>query len=151
MKPWTTDELRVLKAYAGLGADAVAILLERSPQAVRWAATVNNISLQRTHDDVAINALTTDTLARVRETPALSICPMCGRRFARMKDSGLCRCCHIDLLLEVHAERLEEDIRAKRLDKARQDRRRLRVCERCGADFYPRPSSSDTTCRECGR
>lgn len=148
MREWTTQELRVLKAYAGLGREAVAELLERSPKAVEWAAIMNGISLKVSDTDIEVT--TTTIIERVRETPTLSVCPMCGKRFARMKQTGMCRCCHLDLLLDLHQEQLDEQIRLRKLDKARQDKRRMRVCDRCGQPFFPRTTSTETMCADCG-
>ena len=146
MRPWSTQEIRVLKAYAPLGKDALALLLERPARQIKWAATTHSISLAISEDDIEA---ATDIVDKVRDTPGLAICPMCGRRFARMKTTGMCRCCHLEQLLDVHQEQLDEQIRLRKLDKARQDKRRVRVCDRCGRPFYPRPSSTDRLCQEC--
>ena len=150
MRPWTVQELKILKAYAPLGRDAVAELLKRSVKAVEWAAVMNGISLKRSDDDVEVGTPAVEVLQRIRDTPGLPVCPMCGKRFARMKATGMCRTCHLDLLLEVHQEQLDEQVRLRRLDKARQDKRRLRVCDVCGQPFFPRTTSTDTTCSDCG-
>lgn len=149
-RDWTTHEVRVLRAYAGLGRDAVAAILERTPHAVAAAARSHGISLRVSEDDLETQAEALNTLERIREAPGLDVCPMCGKRFARMRASGLCRCCHLDQLLELHQERIDEEIRLRRLDKARQDKRRLRVCSSCGEPYFPRPDSPVETCRDCG-
>lgn len=149
VREWSTQEVRILKAYAALGSRGVAALLERTPRQVEWAAVVHGVSLRTSDDDVQISASILDTIERVRETPDLSICPMCGKRFARMKATGMCRCCHLDGLLTLHQERLDEEIRLRKLDKARQDKRRMRVCDRCGQPFFPRPTSTDSVCGDC--
>lgn len=149
MRPWTVVEVRVIRAYAPLGARAIASILERSPQAIRSIAANEGISLRETGEDVEVNAEALNLVERLKETPGLSVCPMCGKRWARMKNSGMCRSCHLDGLLDLHQERLDEEIRLKKLDKARQDKRRLRVCARCGQPFFPRPSSTDDLCGEC--
>lgn len=150
MRPWTLVEVKVLRAYSGLGKAGVAALLGRSVDSVKWAARTHGVSLEVVDDDIDIAVEVLDVLERIREAPGLEVCPMCGRRFARTA-TGLCRSCHLDQLLELHQERLDEEVRLRRLDKARQDRRRLRVCRSCGADFYPRPTSTDVLCKECSR
>lgn len=150
MREWSMQELRILKAYAGLGSQAIAALLERTPRQVEWAAVTHQVSLRKVEDDIEVNAAVLNTLERIKETPLLSVCPMCGKRFARMKATGMCRCCHLDLLLDLHQEQLDEAIRLRKLDKARQDKRRLRVCERCAQPFFPRTSSTETICADCG-
>lgn len=149
MRPWTVHEVQVLKAYAPMGATVVAAILERTPKAVRHVAELNGISIKDTGEDVATNAAALNLVERLRETPGLSICPMCGQRFARMRSTGMCRRCHLEQLLELHRDQLAEEIALRKLDKARQDKRRLRVCERCGRPFFPRPSSTSTICGEC--
>lgn len=149
MREWTTQELRVLKAYAGLGKTAISVILERSPQSIEWAATMNGISLKISDEDIDTQAVALRLVETLRDTPSLPVCPMCGKRFARMK-SGMCRCCHLDQLLTLHQESLDEKIRLRKLDKARQDKRRMRVCERCGQPFFPRPSSTEDLCQDCG-
>lgn len=148
MRAWTLQELRVIKAYAPMGAVVIASVLERTPQAVRHVAALNGISVTDTGKDVDTQAVTLGLAERLRETPGLSVCPMCGKRFARMK-SGLCRCCHLDRLLDLHQERLDEEIRLRKLNKARQDKRRMRVCDVCGRPFFPRSTSKETTCQDC--
>lgn len=150
MREWSMQELRVMKAYAGLGSKAIAVLLERSQRQVEWAAVMHGVSLRQVDEDIEVQAETLNTLERIRDTPTLSVCPMCGKRFARMKASGMCRCCHLDLLLDLHQEQLDEAIRLRKLDKARQDKRRLRVCDRCAQPFFPRTSSKETVCADCG-
>lgn len=150
MRAWTLQEIRIVKAYAELGSKTIAEILDRTPKSVRHIAELNGISIKDTGNDVPIQAdvLGMSIVEQITNTPGLSICPMCGKRFARMK-SGMCRCCHLDQLLELHQEKLDEQIRIRKLDKARQDKRRLRVCDRCGRPFFPRPSSNDLTCQEC--
>jgi ribosomal protein L37AE/L43A len=46
-RPWTTDELRLLREHAHEGAHVLAVMLGRSVDAVRWAAKVRRISLRR--------------------------------------------------------------------------------------------------------
>lgn len=147
MRPWTVQEIRVVKAYAELGSTAIGEILERTPKSVRHIAELNGIKVENTGNDVDIQ-YALGLIERVKEAPHLEICPMCGKRFARMK-SGLCRCCHLDTLLDLHQEKLDEQIRLRKLDKARQDKRRLRVCDRCGRPFFPRPSSNDEICQDC--
>lgn len=147
MRLWSVQEIRVVKAYADLGAAGVAELLDRSPQSVRHIAAMKGIPLRDSGEDVEI--LTVEILEKIKDAPTLSVCPMCGKRFARMKATGMCRCCHLDQLLDLHQERLDEQIRQLKLDKARQDKRRLRVCEKCGRPFFPRPSSKEILCGDC--
>lgn len=148
MRAWTVKELRAVKAWSHLGAHNLALILERTPQQVRSAAALNGISVRNTGEDVEVHAEALG-LADLVADCTVPVCPACGKRWARMKGTGLCRSCHLDRLLEIHQERQDEAVRLKRLDKARQDKRRMRVCERCGQPFYPRPSSPATVCQDC--
>ena len=47
-RPWTTEELRLLREHAHQGVHVVAIVLGRSVKSVEWAASVRRISLRRT-------------------------------------------------------------------------------------------------------
>ncbi|HAM24580.1 MAG TPA: hypothetical protein DCM51_03360 [Actinobacteria bacterium] len=149
MREWTTQELRVLRDYAGLGAIDLAHLLHRSPKAVKLIARRQGISLRRSDDDIPVGRLSAELLARIRANPGLAVCPMCGKRFARIPTTGMCRCCHLDALIDAHQESIEEQIRLRRLDKVRQDKSRMRVCDSCGRPFFPRTSSQSSVCRDC--
>lgn len=150
MRPWTMTELRVLRTLAPLGRDAVATLLERSATSVAAKASEMKISLIATGEVVEIDALVLTYVERLKETPLLSVCPCCGKRFANMRTSEMCRICHLDRLLDLHQERMDEELRQKRLAKARQDRHRMRVCDRCGGPFFPGTASKATVCNDCG-
>lgn len=146
-RPWTTKELDVLRAFAPLGVDAVASLLERSQASVSTKARELHVSLKATEGDVDLGVLPARLLTWVRATPSLRICPMCARRLALMQSTGLCRVCHLDRLIELRREELDVVIRQKRLDKIRQDKRRVRICDKCGREFYP--SSKSLLCSDC--
>lgn len=146
MRQWTTAELQIMRLYNGLGRDALAALLERTPKAVEVIASLNGISLRITDEDITVNARVLHMLERIKETPGLQVCPMCGKRFARMR-TGICRCCHLDAILEAHRDALDEEIRLRRIDKARQDKSRLRICDQCRQPFFP--SSTSPLCQDC--
>lgn len=48
MKPWTMDELRILRDHGNLGLETVSLMLGRSPDSVRQAAKRYRISLRKT-------------------------------------------------------------------------------------------------------
>lgn len=135
MKPWTTTELRVLRLFATLGTNGVATILERSSASVAQMAKQEGISLKRTDEDIDITNEVLTLLAKVADTPNLSICPMCGKRWATMKETGMCRPCHLDRLLSLYQEKAEIEIRQKALTAARQDKRRKTRCENCGGSL----------------
>lgn len=149
-QPWTTGELQVLRSFAQLGPSVIAVLLDRTDDSVKNKAKELGISLAVTGIDVDVASLSTRMLTRIREVPGLQVCPMCGKRLASMRATGMCRCCHLDQLIALREEQLSEEIRLRRLTKLRQDKRRLRICESCGDAFYPRPTSTATTCPDCG-
>ena len=149
-RPWTTGELQVLRRFAGLGAASIASLLERSVSSIEGKARDLHVSLVITNEDIDVSAATARLLQRIRETPGLQICPMCGKRLATMRHTGMCRCCHLEQLIALRETQLAEEIRLRKLTKLRQDKRRLRICEGCGDAFYPRPTSAATRCIDCG-
>lgn len=148
-REWTTLELQVLKQFRSMGTRSVAQLLERSQASVEKKAQEMRISLKRTDDDVDLNVLPERLLIWVKETPFLRVCPMCGRRLATMQQTGLCRPCHLDRLIDLRIEQLDVLARERRLTKLRQDKKRMRICAHCGRAFFPRPSSTDETCGGC--
>lgn len=149
-RPWTTSEIRALRAFATLGATGVADLLERSPASVKLKAAEIRVSLVRTGEDVDLRVLPSRLLEMVRRSPHLPVCPSCGRRLAMVQSTGLCRVCHLDRLIELRQEQLEVIARGQKLAKLRQDKARLRTCEGCGSAFFPRASSTKTLCGKCG-
>lgn len=124
MRPWTTAELKVLRLFATLGRDGVAALLDRSPTSVAAIAREHGISLKATGEDIAVNAEIIGLLERVRETPYLAVCPMCGKRWATMRDTGVCRPCHLDRLISLAQERLEVETRQRALTSLRKEKQR---------------------------
>lgn len=150
MKEWTTTEIQVLKHFASLGAEGVAELLERSKSSVESKARDIGVSLKASKEDIDLRTTPARLLRYVRRSPQLQLCPMCGVRLAMMTSTGICRVCHLDRLIELRAEQLEIVAREKRLAALRQDKKRLRICESCGASFFPRAESTDTTCAKCG-
>lgn len=149
-RAWTTGELQVLKTYASLGASTVAALLERSISSVEHKAREVRISLEVTREDIDVTSASARLLAKVREIPGLAICPLCAKRFATMKSTGMCRSCHLEQLIALREEQLAEEIRLRTLTKLRQDKHRLRICDECNRAFFPRANSSTAICGECG-
>ena len=149
-RSWTLDEIKVLRAFAALGVDALADLLERSPSSITAKATELQVSMRITGDDIDLGLLPARIIAWVRESPRLHLCPSCGRRLARVRSTGLCRVCHLEGLLDIRREQLEVVIREKQLAQLRQQKKRMRVCRGCGAAFYPKTASTATRCKTCG-
>lgn len=149
IRPWSTGEIQVLKTYKSLGLEVVAELLERTPSSVEAKASELSISLVATGEDVDITGSTTAILGRIREMQALQICPMCGKRLATMKNTGICRACHLDGLISLRESQLAEQVRERKLVKLRQDKKRMRVCEVCERPFFPRITSQAQRCEDC--
>lgn len=148
-RPWHTGELQVLRIWAPLGAATIAILLDRSVSSVEHKARELRISLEQTGEDIDVTQTPAKIISRLRETPDLQICPMCGRRLATMRQTGMCRPCHLDQLIQLRETQLAELTRERKLTKLRQDKKRLRVCDHCGRSFFPRESSGSKRCGEC--
>lgn len=149
-RPWTTGELQVMRLFASLGSNAVALLLGRTVTSVEAKARDLHLSLQITNEDIDIAAAPGRLLVRVREVIGLQICPMCGKRLATMRDTGMCRCCHLDQLIALRETQLAEEVRLRKLTKLRQDKHRLRICDNCNEAFFPRANSPATRCPDCG-
>ena len=149
-RPWTTTEEQVLRHFATLGVDGVSQLLERSHSSVKDRARAINVSLVKTDNDIDLQLTPARILRYVRQSPTFQLCPMCGQRLAMMVTTGMCRVCHLDRLIDIRNEQLDVIARERRLTKLRQDKKRMRSCDRCGRAFYPRPSSTDLYCASCG-
>lgn len=149
-RPWTTGELQVMRIYAGLGVNSVALLLERSVTSVESKARELRVSLQITNEDIDVSTAPGRLLVRLREAVGLQICPMCGKRLATMRETGMCRCCHLDQLITLRETQLAEEVRLRKLTKLRQDKHRLRICDSCNEAFFPRANSPATRCPDCG-
>jgi NADH pyrophosphatase NudC (nudix superfamily) len=148
-RPWTTGELKVLRLFASLGSSNVATILERSPSSVEAKAKELKISLLVSEEDFVLTKETKTILERVKNSPTLQICPVCGLRLAIMKSSGICRVCHLDALITLRETQLVEQGRERKLTKLRQDKRRQRICVYCGDAFFPRASATVEFCPKC--
>lgn len=150
IKPWTSQEITIVKHYGPLGSSLLAALLDRSIDSIESKAKELRISLVIANDDVDVSELVDRILTRIKEAPELQLCPMCGKRLATMRATGMCRCCHLDQLIALREEQLAEEIRVRKLTKLRQDKRRLRICDDCSQAFFPRLTSDSTRCPDCG-
>jgi len=124
VREWTTGEVKVLRLFASLGSRGVATLLSRSQDSIAEQARKLGVSLKPTGEDINIDEEVLGLLERVAETPRLSICPMCGKRWATMRDTGMCRPCHLDRLISLHQERIEVEIRQRALTASRKEKQR---------------------------
>jgi NADH pyrophosphatase NudC (nudix superfamily) len=149
-RPWSTLEIKVLRHYATAGAETIAAILDRSVISVKHKAHEYNISLENTGEDIDITDQPAKILQRIREAPDLNICPMCGTRLATMRDTAMCRPCHLEQLIQLRETELETLARKRRLTKIRQDKRRQRICDHCGRAYYPRTSTKSNQCADCG-
>lgn len=149
-RPWHTGELQVLKIWAPLGAVTIAAILDRSVASVEHKARELRISLTQTGEDIDVTQTPTKILDRLAQAPDLQVCPLCGKRLATMKATGMCRVCHLDQLILLRETQLAELVRERKLTKLRQDKKRMRVCSSCGRPYFPRESSGTKTCSDCG-
>lgn len=134
MRPWTTAEVKALRLVARLGKHGAATLLARSPGSVAAKAREIGVVLVETNDALAVDGEVVALLTRIRETPGLVVCPMCARRYATVKQTGLCRVCHLDRLIGLHREQSDIDDRQRTLAAFRQEKRRRRLCDDCGGE-----------------
>lgn len=148
-RPWHTGEIKVIRIYAGLGADVLAQLLDRSKGSIEAKAKELKVSLAVTADEMVITDAGVKILARIRQSADLNICPLCGVRLATVKSTGICRVCHLDQLISLREVQMLEVARERKLTKLRQEKRRLRVCDSCGRPFFPRVGSEAATCADC--
>lgn len=125
------------------------MLLDRSVISVKHKAQELGISLKITGEDIDLSEQPAKILQRIREVPMLNICPMCGIRFAIMRDTGMCRPCHLDQLIILRETQLEEAIRERELTKLRQDKKRGRLCNQCDKVYFPRSTTRRQICPEC--
>ena len=148
-RPWNTGELKVLRLYAALGAADVAKLLERSLGSVEAKARELQVSLAATGEDIELAWTTDFLLERLRRSVGLEVCPICGQRLAIMRNTGVCRVCHLDQLIHLREVQLQELARERKLTKLRQDKRRLRICDGCGDAYFPRVAAKAGLCQKC--
>lgn len=148
-RPWTTGELKVLREFHHLGASGIAQLLDRSVSSVEGKARELRLSLIATGEDVAVTREVLNILTRLQQVHRLPICPTCGLRLAIMKNSGMCRVCHLDQLIHLRETQMAEMARERKLTKLRQDKRRLRICDVCGNAFFPRIADKPDVCSDC--
>jgi len=117
-------ELKVLRLFHTLGARGVAQLLARTETSVRSKANEMNISLVVTDEDILVDDQVRDLLRRVTQSQYLSLCPMCAKRWATMRDTGICRPCHLDRLIAVNEEQLAVENRQRTLAAIRKAKQR---------------------------
>jgi NADH pyrophosphatase NudC (nudix superfamily) len=149
-RSWRLNEIKVLKIYSGSGPSVLASLLDRTPGSIKSKAHQLNITLTDDGDDIEIAKAENLILDRIRKSPTLMICPMCGLRLAIIQKTGMCRVCHLDQLIQLRETQLSELEREKRLTMLRQEKARLRICSNCLAAHYPKTSSKANLCRSCG-
>jgi len=127
--PWTTTELRQLRASRDLGAREVAKLLGRSVSSVKAQASRQGISLRRPGvrrglvigqprsvslradircDLVSGAKLAEAVAARLRIDHDAALCPECAYRLVEVSSTGLCRRCHVTRLIAAHLAEMEK-------------------------------------------
>jgi hypothetical protein len=141
-----------MRKNASLGADAVAAMLDRSPRAIRAAASRHRISLRRKGSRtglllgqprgvrvVDVDALSrmkadvlagrvdlTDVEARATSSvrdPMPELCPLCTTRVVDGR-RGCCRVCWLRSLAAAHRDAVAESDATRELWRARQEKRR---------------------------
>lgn len=148
-RPWTIAEIQDLKTLAPLGLKHIAWALDRSEHSIRCKAHEHGISLKVSAEVEAFATIRPDTSQRLVDIAHSYLCPACGARRASVKTTGFCGPCHYDLIIETKKADLEVEVRHRQMTALRQQKRRLRVCEDCGQDFYPRLESRHTLCPDC--
>lgn len=148
-REWSTREVTVLRRYGTAGAAQIASLLDRTPAAVRAKARELRIDVTERAEALEVGADAEFILRLIARSTTASLCPRCSTRLACIKTTGLCRVCHLDAVIEHREVQLLELVRERRLATLRQQKARMRICERCTADFYPRRSSPAACCERC--
>lgn len=142
IKPWSVREINDLRRNAALGADTLAHLLGRTPNAIRLQAAKLRISLRRAGErrgrvlgqqpstelppgwrDLAVtDPATASTLAQDALTQA-PLCPRCAT-WPQAPRLGICRVCHTHALAEAHRHAQALATAKRDLDQARQAKHR---------------------------
>jgi len=65
--------------------------------------------------------------ARMKIDHDAALCPCCGYREIEVKNSGLCRCCHVEKLISGHRDALAALDAQRQLWSVRQELHRARV------------------------
>jgi hypothetical protein len=142
--PWTTAEIKLLRANSSLGASALAAMLGRTPASVRRAAVRYRVSLRSPGErrglvlgqprgvslkrdlraDLARDRRLAELVARNLSLPRdADLCPACARRPITVHSTGLCGVCHMKKLAEAHRDALAEIAAQRELLAARQQHR----------------------------
>lgn len=144
---WTTADIRYLREHASLGATELARRMDRTPAAVKRAASRHRISLRRQGSrcgsvlgqprgvslrrelrrDLVSGRVDPELIARrLRLDEGETLCPVCVARPVRVASTGLCRVCHLRRLAELHREAIDELEAQRELWTARQQLKRAR-------------------------
>jgi hypothetical protein len=151
--PWTTSDIRIMRANAHHGAAYLADLLGRSIASVRAQAKRQRISLRppgrrsgtvigqprgvswtQTERDremrehvlarkFRVGAAERRIQAEVRGLATW--CPRCTRRQVSVRMTGLCGVCHMKMLTEQHREEIEAIEAQRQLNRVKQQKKRL--------------------------
>jgi hypothetical protein len=145
--PWTTAEIKLLRANSSLGASALAAMLGRTPASVRRAAVRYRISLRASGErrglvlgqprgvslkrdlraDLARDRRLAELVARNLSLPLdADLCPACARRPITVHSTGLCSVCHLRKLADAHRDAVAEIEARRELLAARQQLHRAR-------------------------
>ena len=162
---WTTTDIRYLRDHASLGAEEVARRMDRSPAAVKRAASRFRISLRRPGSrrgsvlgqprgvslrrqlraDLVDGRVDPEVLASRMELDAeAELCPLCVARPIRVAATGLCKVCHLRELAERHREAIDELDAQRDLWTARQQLKRARDRAAGGEEAEAVPSPTET-------
>ena len=142
IKPWSVRDINDLRRNAALGADTLAHLLSRTPNAIRLQAAKLRISLRRTGErrgrvlgqttnsplppgwrDLAITDPTTATALAQDALTTAPLCPRCTT-WPQAPRLGICRVCHTHALAEAHRHAQALATAKRDLDQARQAKHR---------------------------
>jgi hypothetical protein len=148
-RPWTTQELQLLRDHAHEGAEVVAELLDRTVRAVQLRAARERVSLRRPGEargallgqprgvqlssEPHLAALRVSVLASnggdLGQLPQLRrdarLCPSCGTHYAT-HSSGFCQPCYMGRLAAAYSEQQATRTMERKLWQLRQDASRAR-------------------------
>lgn len=125
---YTYGEERAIEELAPLGAEYVALILDRDIECVRRKASRMGVSLAKSFE-INVRNMSERQLKAITSLNPTMLCPSCAKRFVNTL-SGVCDLCHLDALttnhnaeyrrLSVEAERTYNTSK-KRLSRLREE------------------------------
>lgn len=148
-RPWTTSEVRALKALAPYGTEGCAVLLGRTQASIRHTARRHQIAIVSGSTDQPLTDEARRILLQATDSVRLPLCSRCVTRPATVTEHDLCRVCWLEHVVDTYKADAIAAVYAREKARLRQLKHRGRVCSRCRQVYSARQTSTETRCRTC--